>query len=400
MPAKADITEKEVLRNIWEWVSKGYYDFDPPPLDDIPDSHPCCLTLNEATDYTGKTATLHLLHHSAGGYHYLAAQLEKPDDENNLVWQAGCILERSEQEDSSTIFHIFLNRGILQPETPANLSVPPRIPDIVGILLRHNLAAKETNSHDLQNARFPELLVNPCFVSKHKNLFDDLQGALSPIAHFNTVTECINATDDIDIQIRYPIGKINLKYSLKQAAGNIDLFRERIIADVIRMVSEVQSKRAITWQQLTQSQDRKAIVSLSDHGNYCYMNAAMAALLRQARQQCGFSQKELAQRVNSSGLIISRLETSRIQRVLRKLLNEIEEALQLPKNAIVSLQEKSTTPSFSQGNEATINTCPSTAPTEDFTKQTVQKKGYCRHCGTHLYEDSRFCSNCGKEVLF
>lgn len=133
---------------------------------------------------------------------------------------------------------------------------------------------------------------------------------------------------------------------------------------------------------------------------YCYMNAAMAALLRQARQQCGFSQKELAQRVNSSGLIISRLETSRIQRVLRKLLNEIEEALQLPKNAIVSLQEKSTTPSFSQGNEATINTCPSTAPTEDFTKQTVQKKGYCRHCGTHLYEDSRFCSNCGKEVLF
>ena len=99
---------------------------------------------------------------------------------------------------------------------------------------------------------------------------------------------------------------------------------------------------------------------------------------------------------SSTGLVISRLERGKVSHVLRSFLKDIERALKLPENTISALQGQDTKNIDNRTDRQTI-TETEKAPSND--KDIPPKEGYCRHCGTHLYKDSRFCPSYGKQIL-
>ncbi|MGM9618218.1 MAG: helix-turn-helix domain-containing protein [Oscillospiraceae bacterium] len=387
LPAKSDISQDAVIRAFWQWVSDSqYYHFGATQLEDILNSN---FYNFQAEHLITKEASLQLIRLSAEGRYYIAAQLDKPDVQNNLLWQARCIFEQEEKKEAPGTFHISLNRGVLQNGQPANISCLPMIPDIVKILLRGQLAAG-IDDDQVQAEKFPRVLVGIACTEGHKAFMDKLETYISLIAQ-------IKADGEHGIRIIYPAATIKRTYPAALLASGDTAAVELITWDVFHMVSEIHSSQTVSWEWLQEQLPKKPsgnAATPGTQGAYCYMNQAMASRLKQARRQQAMSQNELAQAVNSSGLIISRLETTRVQRVLRSLLNDIERALGLPENDIVSLQNAES--GTSQGAADAAEALPSSAGADG---QTPPKSGYCRLCGTHLYKDSRYCPKCGTKVL-
>ena len=386
LPAKLGASIENVIRSMWNWVARSpHYDLKSPlPGGPLDQGFTCC-----SEDFYGRTAAFQLVQYIEKNRHYIAAQLEKPDEENNLLWQAQCIFEQ--QEGTAGIYFILLNRGVLNPEKAADLTVVPTVPFIAKRLFLDKLVPKPNGIDGGQRDHYPQIRFGA-----QASLRDDLNKILpfvSRIANENELNE------ENGVRVIYPQAGIDYIYSEEQCRQDAEGAKAQIVSDVFSMISEVHGGPKLSFEVLWYLASRGGAdtgPSVSLSGSYCYMNQAMASLLKQARRESGLSQKELAQRVGSSGLILSRLETMRVQRVLRSMLNDIERELNLPKDAIVSLQGNGTQPTTVDAKNDGIFLTPAPTPTEG---NLPQKAGYCRQCGTHLYADSRFCPVCGTKIL-
>lgn len=403
LPAKPAISQEEIIRAFLDWVSRSqHYDFGTVLVEDVMDGDSYSL---QAVDMVAKKAILKLIRCSEAGNRYAAAQLESPDEEHNLLWRAECIFEQRENDkDIPGVFNISLKRDILQPGEPADISTLPKIPYIAKKLLRDGLAAE---SGDAQKGdHFPHLLVGRDCAGECGEFLKDLKRSLYPVARIETAEEAGGgdfascAADEVQVTYHPLSGIKKYSYTVELHRENyMDAVRQ-IVWDIFRMISEVQGAQMTSWEHLWDYASKASAgktAHLGSRGNYCYMNRAMANCLRQARRQYGMSQKDLAQKVGTTGLIISRLETTRVQKVLRSMLNDIEQALALPKNTIVSLQSEED--EREQSGEDITGVLKEDISAGEADEKVPAKSGYCRFCGTHLYTDSRYCPKCGKKVL-
>lgn len=383
LPAKPGISEKDVIHSMWKWVTGSpHYDLTSPPPQEFWEKG-----FYHSVDYAGKTADFRLVQYIEGLHHYIAAQLEKPDESNNLLWQAQCIYERRDEDGETGAFHILLNRGVLHAGKTAQMQLIPSIPFIAKRLFFDELAVKPEDMASSEKERYPEIRIGQSIPLK-----DDLNNIFWPLASLSAQ----EGSEENTAKVIYQPAGIDYIYSFERDAEGT---KARIVSDVFNMISEVHSGPELSFdalRYLVSDGEANAEPPVTHSNSYCYMNQAMASRLKQARRERGLSQKELAQRVDSSGLIISRLETIRVQRVLRSMLNDIERELGLPKDTIVSLQGERTPPSTAETK--TNDVC--LVPTSSFVEGNLPRKaGYCRYCGKHLYADSRFCPVCGTKIL-
>lgn len=383
LPAKPGISSEDVIRSMWKWVTRSpHYDLKSPPLQEFLKRGFC-----HSADCAAKTADFRLVQYVKDGRQYIASQLESPDENNNLLWQAQCIYERRDEDRETGTFHILLNRGALHAGKIAWIQLIPSIPFIAKRLFFDDLAVKPEDMASSQKERYPEIRIGQGIPLK-----DDLSKIFEPLASLSTQ----ESSEDRTAKVIYQLAGIDYIYSFERDAEGT---KARIVSDVFHMISEVHSGPEFSFDALwylVSGGEPNAEPPGTHSNSYCYMNQAMASRLKQARRERGLSQKELAQRVDSSGLIISRLETIRVQRVLRSMLNDIERELGLPKDTIVSLQGKMTLPAAADAK--TDDMLPVSALTSS-DGNLPQKVGYCRQCGTHLYADGRFCPVCGTKVL-
>ena len=110
--------------------------------------------------------------------------------------------------------------------------------------------------------------------------------------------------------------------------------------------------------------------------DYLCMNRRIADAIRFYRVKSGLTQTELAQKVGTTGLLISRLENNRPARVREDLVDAIEKALHLSKGEIRGCEGLSASP------EA-ITALPA----------------FCPMCGVKTRENANFCHGCGSKLI-
>mgnify|MGYP001045503842 FL=1 len=371
--AKADLDIGDLLALFRNWAERSeHYDFGDTQMESLLGS-PCCRERFSA----GK-ASLELIRHTDGTGSYAALTLEKPDETANLFWRLQCVYAGREKEEGT--FYIDLLRCVYDAGQPADLTLIPKMPVIAKRLLESKTARRAGDS--------PVVTIHAGFQRKYPDFCRKLRANLFPIAAVRVMEE----SDAEEFDIAYPMAELDWTYTIDDtdSAEDQEITINDAILELYRAVTEVQSgrERPMTWEKLCQleplSQPGEA-----DQGDYCYMTQAMADRMREARRRQGISQMELARRARTTGLMISRLETIRIQRVQRALLSRIEQALSLPAGALTIPQA----PEVPEARPAGVHPAP--PPREGV----QEKAGYCRRCGQHLYEDSRFCSACGTQVL-
>lgn len=376
LPAVPGISRKAVIASMCRWITESpHYDLDN-PLPNLPSDENLA---HYSVDFYGRTAAFQMVQYGEKNRHYIAAQLEQPDEENNLLWRAQCIFEQEELAED--VFFVLLERGILNPERVANLQILPSIPFIAKCLFQDGLALRPDSISDSRKEDYPRIQAGQ---------FSPLNKAVKKFSSVARISEQRAPEASDKVRVIYTKAGIDRAYSEADFEQNVDQATAQLVSDVFNMISEIHREPTLSFdvlRNLASNGAGAALSSLSSGGNYCYMNQAMADLLKTARKEQGLSQKDLAAQVGTSGLILSRLETLRVQRVLRSMLNDIERVLKLPHNAIVSLQGKTTPPA------------PAPSAFDLAEEKPPQKAGYCRQCGTHLYADSHFCPICGTKVL-
>ena len=321
---------------------------------------------------------------------YFAMRFENNDTDNNFNWIVDTIFVQSETVSESGSFYITLSRNPINESKPFNVSMSGYPPYIINLLFNEHLICKDTNNLCLHMSKIAS---TAC-----PQVVDYIQKHLTPLVDFTI--EKTSLDDGIALCIQSPKLTKDIEYTTAEISRDTNIVINRINLYVFHILNETQKEKTIVWEDLetmhpdnsdSLSEDEaKAFPTLT---KYCYMNDKMAEKIKMRRKNLGLSQNELAQKVNSSGLIISRLETLRVQRVLKSTLNEIELALGLPLNSVVSMQhqydsEQNTDKNY--GLPAQHNKDDDIAPV---------KSGYCRYCGSELYSDSIFCSHCGTKVI-
>lgn len=377
LPAVPGISRENVIASMCRWVTQSpHYDLKD-PLSDLPSGE---NFTRYSADFYGRAAAFQMVQYGEKDHRYIAAQLERPDENNNLLWRAQCVFEQ--EGETGGIFFILLERGVLHPEMIADLQVIPSVPFIAKRLFLDGLALRPSEIAGDRKDDYPQIQAGQ--LSPFKT---DIMKIFSSVAR---VSEQSGPEADNKVRVIYPKADVDRIYSEDGFGQSADQATAQLVSDVFSMIAEVHSGPTISFDalwHLASDGERDAPRPLSPGGSYCYMNQDMADLLKTARKERGLSQKELAQQVGTSGLILSRLETLRVQRVLRSMLNDVERELGLPHNAIVSLQSKTLPPASMQ---PALNLAEEKPP---------QRAGYCRQCGTHLYADSHFCPVCGTKVL-
>ena len=389
LPARFDVTNEEAVRALVSWVSYNqHYDFQEEDLREMLLS--CQIVRDYGEDILGKKAALRFCRTTVDHVHYIEMRIENPDEENNLLWRAECIFSRREDGQAGA-FQVTLSRDPLRPGEPARLNLPVRIPYIAKQLKRSNYLPIEAHGGAelcSEPNRFPVIFCGAGSRAENREtIIRTMKNRLGPIAQVVSgeqaalYPEKTNGVEEDGILVVYPIARVRKTYSLSSGEGTICEEKvERAVSDVIGWVTEIHAGTAIPWQEVSEP---AAPAPKPVQGKYCTVNHSMGSFLRTLRRRNGLSQQELAGRVGTTGLIISRLETVRVQRVPANLIKELELALGVEEGTISTIREEP---------EHTV-------PVSEDKQQIPEKAGFCRHCGLHLYQDSFFCPKCGTKVL-
>ena len=109
--------------------------------------------------------------------------------------------------------------------------------------------------------------------------------------------------------------------------------------------------------------------------DYLCMNRAIADAIRFYRVKNGLTQAQLAQKADTTGLLISRLENNRPARVQESLIAAIEDALHLTNGEIRSCEGMAHTPAV------------------------AARPVFCPVCGAKTMENGQFCHSCGNQLI-
>lgn len=393
LPARPGLSDKDVIEAYVEWIEKSPYH--------TVSSSELFERASSQEAFTLQTAMLTLQGFTADGTRYISVQLDNPYEESGLLWRTECIFAREAAEGARGVFHIRLSRRSLSEDRPHRRSAEPKLPYIVTVLRDKKMVAGEAVAGSTYSVRQPEwfpLVVCAEKAARFRSGYSAaryLREKLGPMARVLELDASGHAfplpdglaCGESDIVVLYPAAGVQAIYRGIMADEYALVVLRRIVLDVMHWVSGLQDSSTLRWSEVCPPQESNP---------YCIMNQRMAEFLRLQRRQQGMSQQTLAGAVESTGLIISRLETLRMQRVSRELLSRIESALGLPKNAIIGLQDSQAdpVPAVSPAAPPAGLSIPETAA-----ELSPQKSTYCRRCGHHLYQDSQFCPSCGTKVL-
>lgn len=389
LPTQPNVANEDAVRALVNWVSKSqHYDFQEEDLKEMLLNRQIVRDYGE--DILGKKAILRFCRTTVDHVHYIEMRIENPDEENNILWRAECIFRRREDEQAGT-FQVTLSREPLWPGKPARLDLPVYIPYIAKWLKRNSYLPIEMHGGAelcSEPNRFPVIFCGAGNRAGNREMIiKTMKNRLGPIAQVVSgeqaalYLEKADGVEEDGILAVYPIAQVRKTYFLLSGEGEIcEEEVERVVSDVIRWVTEIHAGTAIPWQEASEP---AASASKPIQGKYCTVNHSMGNCLRTLRRKNGLSQQELAAKVGTTGLIISRLETVRVQRISADLIKELELALGVEEGTISAAREE---------QEHTV-------PISEEKQRLPEKAGFCRHCGLHLYQDSFFCPKCGTKVL-
>lgn len=385
--AESNTTPQGFVQILLDWISTNkYYSFSNTELNEILNFE------NFKPFFTSFNAAKHWVQFRRFSFketRYFALRLENHDTDNNFNWIVDTVFAQTDTISEQGSFHITLHRKPLRENQPSDLSLMGYPPYILNLLSQNKFITRSKdnpllNLNEAASKSCPDVSI---YIEKH----------LTPLVDFELTDQSLPG--DIALCIQSPKMIRNIEYSFSEFTRDSNTIINRINIDVFRILNETQHDKVLSWEDLEELipsdnniQSETDLDTALQLTKYCYMNKEMAEKIKIRRKNMGLSQNELANIVKSSGLIISRLETLRVQRVLKSTLNDIETALNLPLNSVVSLQyhtsSKETAASDKMKKEQNQNT--DLAPS---------KSGYCRYCGSELYSDSVFCSHCGTRVL-
>lgn len=379
LPVKPNRTDEDIIVALAEWVSKSpHYQFEKEELKKILLSHPSFDCGVDENLIEGK-ALLQYRRLTEDHVHYIEMRLDNPKEENNSLWRAECIFCRREDEQAGA-FQISLWRTPLQPGEPVCLDAPVYLPYIAKYLRWNDYLPAENDGGaefypEPSRSRFPVIYYN----EEDSKIINWLKKRLGPVAQ--VVKQATGKVEHGGILVDYPIARIQKSYSLLDSGGRVSPERaNQAAADVFRWVTEIHAPEAIPWREPPESATPAPETTQGEY--YCVFGPAMGRKLRELRRRTGLSQQDLARKVDSTGLIISRLENAQKKRVPFELVKNIERALGVEEGTISAAREEAENepPTFEE-------------------EQPPKKSGYCRRCGLHLFQDSLFCPKCGTKVL-
>lgn len=371
-PAAPNIRREDAIQAVLSWVNDSrFYQFKEVQFQGLyqrPPYHDSC---------TCQEATLEFISCATAYSDCIAARLERSADATNTLWQADVIFEQPHDAFAQAWFHVRMGRGVLRPEQSADFSIVPRIPDITWQLTEKGLVSGSDTTLPL----FPTVTFCKDCLARCPMLPQQLGEWIAPIAHIDPAPQ-----GEADVCLAFPRLNILRTYSL---SGSAEELIHTVAVDVMTLVSQSQPAEQTTWEELEKLCPQCAQRETDETptaASYCFMNQEMADLLRTNRRALGLSQKQLGEAANTSGLVVSRLETLRVSRVTAAVLHDLEAALGLQSGALTSLA----------GKKRPIQ---ESAPAPEPPTADPARSRFCRLCGAPLYEDSRFCSACGERVL-
>lgn len=366
-PAPA-ATHESVINAAWVWLqSTVHYSF--------PALAPCVSAVFPFRQrYDGGANHLELLGCVMDRTEYTALRLTKPDMEKNVVWTTDMIFEKP-ADDGQPRICVELRRNPIDGREPCVMTDPPHIPGLIPMLRKKG----QISTADLSL---------PCILLNAKTKCGNLRHQVVPLARIERAAEPLPE----NVALRVVWENCGVTKDLCPCEDPDVLANEAAI-EVFRLVGQMYGDFGVSFEMLERLCPRTDTALPDSNVNYCFMNKPMAEKLRSVRREQGMSQRDLARAVNVTNLVISRLETMRVSRAPVSLIRNVEQALGLHADAILSLQKARTEPPVPAAAAPEVP-----QPVQDEAVP-PRKNRFCRLCGAKLYEDSRFCSSCGAGVL-
>lgn len=408
----------------------------------------------------GERATLQIAKGSDESNSYIAFSLDNED--KNILWIVECVFRQSLIKDDGCFF-ITLSKRINDPEQPGSHSRNISIPKFSEYLIQEGIATKEKGEEYMQ---ILSLNVNDAF---HYDIYQKLVSRSNnnyPIVNINKAYVKENGYKIISelrslCHIRYFYDK-NEKWAYKVIYPRLQYFAEYYANDqwgaIQRATNDTDDIRCVFYPkkqiQDTPYQIKQELITLVNEGishltymdyntaidiinkhntSTVFINQELATGLKEARKFRNLTQNELAELAKAelekndstntnnndetpiTGLLISRIETKRIQCVDSKKLRVLEKCLNLPAYQLVGLASKekisipnkpSNESASSWKNSTTSQTTSNNASTPQSTSSASNSTNpkYCWHCGSKfpVVESDwkiKFCPQCGKNVL-
>ena len=385
--AESNTTPQGFVQILFDWINTNkYYSFSNTEMNEI-------LNLENFKPYfTSFNTAKHWVQFRRFSFketRYFALRLENHDTDNNFNWIVDTVFAQTDTMSEQGVFYITLHRKPLRDNQPSNISLMGYPPYILSLLSQKRFITMNKDN--------PHLNLNKVASESSPDVSIYIKKHLAHLVDFELTDSSLPG--DIALCIQSPKMTRDIEYSFSEFTRDSNTIINRINVDIFRILNETQHDKVLNWEDLEElmpsdndihsETDSDTALQLT---KYCYMNKEMAEKIKIRRKNMGLSQNELAHIVNSSGLIISRLETLRVQRVLKSTLNDIEAALNLPLNSVVSLQ-------FHTSSKENASSDKNTKEQNQNTDPAPLKSGYCRYCGSELYSDSAFCSHCGTKVI-
>lgn len=364
LPAKASVTEKQIRNIINTWVKNSeFYSFED-------------LDIENAGDFFTaicKEAELAFVHHfyPKRDTEYIATKLMKNDKilKYNRVWKAYLIFSHNRQNNKKQ-FHILLCRGIHEDGRLSDMNEFPTMPDITNLLVDSDLLDTDAGipislkPHRLKDLypiiqtlyiseTTPELPV--VFVNCHNN--SDLEQFVehfiqrrSCMAHYVIIKseEELNFLRNLrgkdhpvpEIEVMFKKININKSFSMPKTKDE----EEMLSIFISYYLNQCSLSDEMSWDRLM-AHYHESKKTTSDNTQqeskpegYYILNKEMANTIKSLRKKSGYSQIELAEMADTTGLIISRIETLRITRIKKVLLSKLEEIFKVDPGAIAKLE--------------------------------------------------------------
>lgn len=350
-------------------------------------------------------ALLERIRWSDGKISYFGLRQTNPPrgDDDNLVWQSGCIFE---QGATDSALYVFLNRGIQDSAKRFSLDITPSLPAVIAKLHDKNLISDATVLAKDKSC-FPMVYIRQNQTGENRELYHELRRRrLHFVSHIEWMSK-EGMPKGTDLLLCFP--RFGICHSYERAPvfdsneddgrymdmrmehfllpSDLELAAAVLSWNLFRLISETQEANWPAWDRLRLLCSGGWEMSIASSGK-CHINAE---LLRQKRKELGLSQKELGERVGSSGLVVSRLETNQVLKASRGLVGNLEKVLRLSENSLVASAAGAV---FSEAPEPLQKA----SVGEGMPSDSSAKMNYCRRCGTKLYQDSLFCHSCGTKV--
>lgn len=397
----------------------------------------------------GDRATLQIAKGVDESNSYIAISLD--NESNNVLWIVECVFKQS-LDKTNGCFVIRLSKRINNHEQPGKF-YRTTIPKLSEYLIRQGVATKEKGdeyigvltldpqlydhlayrgdsmySPDVNN--YPLVIVNESNVGE-KGRKEVLE--LQSLCHIYSVK--------LDEKWAYKISYPRLQYEAEYYAYDMwkDIQKPEDNSPKIhhsfRSKKQIEEKPYIIKQELITlvnegishltGMDYHTTLDIINKNNtsMVYITQELASGLKEARKLRGFTQNELAEKARIevkkdlsteeaydgesqiTGLLISRIETRRIQCVDSKKLLVLEKSLGLPVYTLVGMTSK--TESTIPTNSAVL-TCPSNQAYGSTVNRDKENDGdnpkFCWHCGSKLPVldngmKAKFCTQCGESVF-